>query len=197
MNRNDLVPAIILAAGASARMGSPKALLKIGGKTFLRHIVDVLRDSGISGIVIVLGSGADRIADSLAWFDGKVVVNQDWQRGQLTSLISGLDAIGGRHIQGVLVCPVDHPLATSRLIRSMCEAVEASQNIIIPVFKGIRGHPVIFPSRFIDSLRSAPLEMGARQLLRDHPDDILEIETDDEGVIRNIDTPEEYESFIV
>ena len=192
-----MLPALILAAGASTRMGSPKALLKIGGKTFVRHIVDVLGAAGIVDIVIVLGAEAGQIKDSLDWFDGKIVVNKDWKKGQLTSLVAGLGSIDRRDLHGVLICPVDHPLFAPQVIRGMCEAAETSPHkIIIPVFKERRGHPVIFPASLIEVLKRASPEIGARQVVRDHPDEVLEFVTEDEGVVRNIDTPEDYGAFM-
>ena len=90
-----MVSAIVLAAGASLRMGSPKALLKLSGKTFLQHIVDVLASAGVHDVVIVLGANANVIKTQLHWFRGTVVTNNDWNSGMLSSVIAGLGALGG------------------------------------------------------------------------------------------------------
>jgi len=191
------IGAIVLAAGASLRMGSPKALLKIGRETFVQHIVGQLHSAGVSDIVIVLGADADEIKNSLSWFKGTIVVNEDWKEGQLTSVIAGLDALSQRKLDGVLICPVDRPLITQILIRDLLKAFqESGKRIAVPVFRGRRGHPTVFSSALFDELRDAPLNVGARHVVRNHPSDVHEMTTNEERVLINIDTPEDYEKHV-
>ena len=192
-----MVGAVVLGAGASYRMGSPKALLKIDGKTFLDHVVGVLRSAGIRDIVIVLGADADEIRKSLT-FDGPIVVNDRWEQGQLTSIIAGLGAFPTGELDGVLICPVDRPLMTPPLVRGLLAAFENSkEKIVVPVFHGRRGHPAIFPRNKFDELRNAPAEIGARHLLRENPHDVVEVITEEEGAVINIDTQDEYGAHIM
>ncbi len=189
--------AIILSAGASTRMGSPKALLKIGEKTFLQHIVDELHSANVSEIVIVLGADAEKIQSTLDWFDGDVVVNNDWQRGQLSSLITGINFLEKKNIDGVIVCPVDHPLISAKLISELASAFySANKKIIIPVFNKQRGHPIIFSKELFSEIQNAPLEVGAKAVVRKSSDEVFEMESDERGILVNIDTMEQYQEII-
>ena len=191
-----MVSAIVLAAGASLRMGSPKALLKLSGKTFLQHIVDVLASAGVHDVVIVLGANANVIKTQLHWFRGTVVTNNDWNSGMLSSVIAGLGALGRPGVEGALFCPVDHPLITKEVVEDLVQAFSASQKqIIIPTYEGRRGHPVIFHSSLFPELIAAPMDTGARAVVHNHEKDIAQVTTDHEGVIINIDTPEDYERY--
>jgi molybdenum cofactor cytidylyltransferase len=197
-----MVSGIILAAGSSQRMGSPKALLKIGEKTFLQHIVEQLRSARILDLVLVLGAHAEEIQPTLSWFKGKVVINERWQEGQLTSIIAGLDALNlvnpePEEIHGAMICPVDHPLLSQAILVELQQGFWRShKQIILPTYEGKRGHPVIFHSDLFDEIRNAPAELGARAVVRNHPDDVFEVPVKESGVVTNIDTPEDYEKYI-
>ena len=190
-----MISAIVLSAGASFRMGSPKGLLTINEKTFLHHLVDEVTSAGIQDIMIVLGADADKIRKSLQWFQGRIVVNQNWKQGQLSSIITGLNQIP-HDAEGVLICPVDHPLISRELINDLFQSFKKNlTKIILPVYQGRRGHPVIFPSVYFDELKNASLEVGARKVVRAHPNDIVEVATDENGVIINIDTQDDYNLY--
>jgi molybdenum cofactor cytidylyltransferase len=193
-----VVGAIVLAAGASLRMRSPKALLKIGEETFIQHIAGQLYRAGLNDVVIVLGADVDEIRNSLSWFGGTVVVNGDWKEGQLTSVIAGLNALSHRRLDGVLVCPVDRPLITQTVIKGLLKAFqESGKSIVVPVFQGRRGHPTIFSSALFDELLVAPLNVGARHVVWNHPHDVYELASSEEGVLINIDMPMDYEEHIL
>ena len=192
-----MIGAVVIAAGASYRMRSPKALLRIEDKTFLQHIIDVLRSAGIDETVVVLGAEAENIQHTLSWFDGRVVVNGEWEQGQLTSINAGLGALLKDGLEAAIVCPVDHPLISNRLIVGLLAAFrESKRRIVLPVFQGHRGHPVLFSSDVFEELRNADVSVGAREVVRNHPKDVYEMVTDEEGVAINIDTPEDYEAKI-
>jgi len=198
-----MISGIILAAGSSQRMGSPKSLLKIGEKTFLQYIVDVLHSARILDIVIVLGAEAEKIQPTLSWFDGKIVVNNDWQKGQLTSIITGINSLDmtmtdPEEINGAMICPVDHPLISqSILVNLLQEFWRAHKKIVVPTYKGRRGHPVIFGKELFDELRNAPLDVGARSVVHKHPEQVHEVALEEEGILINIDTQEDYQKYIV
>lgn len=192
-----MVGAVVLSAGASFRMGSPKALLTIDGRTFLEHVVGVLRTAGIREIVIVLGADAEVIRKSLPGLDEIMVVNEKWEQGQLSSIIAGLEAFPPRQPDGVLICPVDRPLMTPPLVTALVSAfVNSKEKIIVPVVHGRRGHPALFPRTRFEDLRNAPAAIGARYLLHQNPLDVIEVLTEEEGATINIDTPEEYRTHI-
>src|ERR1700690_3727318 len=142
-----MITAIVLSAGASFRMGSQKAVLQIREKTFLRHIVDVIQSAGVEDVVIVLGADAEIIQQSLQWFNGKILVNLQWRNGQLSSIIAGLNEIHRADVEGTLICPVDHPLISQKLLLELLETFQKHKTkIVVPVYQGRRGHPIIFPS---------------------------------------------------
>lgn len=193
-----MLSAIVLAAGASRRMGSPKALLKIGERSFLQHLVETLYSARIDDVIIVLGADDEKIRPHLEWFKGKIAVNRNWHEGQLSSIVVGLDLLGNGRVRGAMICPVDHPLATSRLLLSLQRAFELSKRkIVIPTFEGRRGHPVIFDASLFAELRTAPLKIGARVVVHSHPDDVEEVSTTERGVGIDIDTIGDYEREIL
>ena len=193
-----MISAIVLAAGASARMGEPKALLKIGEKTFLQHIIDVLHSACILDTVIVLGNDAVEIQNTLDWFQGKVVINDNWQQGQLSSIIAGMNMLDGTDLHGVMISPVDHPLISQGLLVDLLQTFwKSKKKIVLPVYDQKRGHPVIFSKELFDELKSAPINVGARFVVRQHSNDVAELVTTEEGVVQNIDTPEDYEMKIL
>ena len=193
-----MISAVILAAGSSSRMGVPKALLEISGKTFLRHLVDTLASASVLDVTIVLGSESERIRGTLSWFNGTVVINPEWQQGQLSSVIAGIDAaVRDETVDGVLVCPVDHPLVSHGLIVDLLQAFwRSKKKIIIPVYGGRRGHPVIFAAPLLGDLRRAPRETGARAVVHRYPEEVAEVATEDEGAIINIDSMADYRRYV-
>jgi molybdenum cofactor cytidylyltransferase len=193
-----VLSAVILAAGASRRMGSPKALLTIGGRTFLRHICATLASARIGDVTIVLGAGAEEIRKTLGWFEGRVALNPEWEQGQLSSIIAGLDVIPPGRARGALIWPVDHPLVSPAVPGALLSAFERSNNpIVIPTYEGRRGHPAIFGASLFDELRHAPQDAGARALIRNHSGEVEEVATLEPGVCIDIATINDYEREIL
>jgi CTP:molybdopterin cytidylyltransferase MocA len=192
------VSAILLSAGSSQRMGTPKALLKIGDKTFLQHLVDVVQGAGITDVHIVLGAETETLRSQLSWYHGNVVVNADWQSGQLSSIITGINSLNAETCSGILVCPVDHPLVTSPVIKELVRAFEESKKqIVVPTYQGRRGHPIILSSKLFQEIKDASAEIGLRNVVHAHEDDICEVATEEQGVLINVDTPDDYQKYIV
>lgn len=191
------ISSIILSAGPSARMGSPKALLKNGDKNFLQHIIEILSAKYVEDIHVVLGAFSDEIEPSIADLPVNVLINREWESGQLSSLITGLHAIDDDRTDGVLVWPVDHPLVSGVLIDELLNAFDNDHGkIIIPKHNGRRGHPVIFPQKTFRELRSAPPDEGARSVVHRNESIVYEVETSEEAILINIDTPEDYINYI-
>ncbi|MBI5215046.1 MAG: nucleotidyltransferase family protein [Ignavibacteriae bacterium] len=188
-----MIVGVILAAGASSRMGTPKPLLKIGEETFLQRIVRVLHSARVMENILVLGSHAEQLQASLSWFDGKIVVNNHWEQGQMCSLRAGLSAVEIEKAHGVIVCPVDRPLLTQSLVVDLLQGFwKSNKNIVLPKYNERRGHPVIFGTSMFDALQTAPMNESARFIIHNHPEEILEVPVDEEGVLVNIDTPDDY-----
>ena len=191
------IAGVILAAGASTRMGDDKALLRWGEKTFLEHLLTALKNSGVGLVRVVLGGNAAAVQARLRFDAGEVVVNPQWEKGQLSSLIAGLDSLPAGMVEAAVVCLVDQPAVSSRVIRTLIEKFYETRKLIVaPTRKGKRGHPVLFSAALFEELRGAPLEAGARNVVRRHAGDVLEVETEDEGVVLNINDRGAYEKIL-
>jgi molybdenum cofactor cytidylyltransferase len=187
---------VILAAGNGQRAGSPKALLKIGDQTFVRHILDEFRAAGLQDVIVVLGASAEDVAKELADTGAITVVNSHYQEGQLSSVIAGVNASEQMRADAILLHPVDHPLIRHELVETLVTCFrETGAPLILPVFQGRRGHPVLFSAKLFSELKSAPPEIGARSVVWAHASEIVEVETQDEGVVANINTPQDYENL--
>jgi len=196
-----MIAAVVLSAGESSRMGSPKALLPISGVPFIEEIVRALKGTKIDRIIVVLGHHAEEIQKRIAHLPVTFVVNRDYAKGQLSSLIVAIRSLAAEKttekVDGVLVHLVDHPFISPALVDHMIDRFyETKKLIVIPRCGGRRGHPVIFSSRLFPELLSAPLEKGAKIVVHAHRDETLEIETDFAGVTIDIDTPEEYRQYL-
>jgi molybdenum cofactor cytidylyltransferase len=185
-----MLAAVILSGGASRRMGSPKALLAYQGRPFLEHLVDVTKHPKIGVRRIVLGADAAPIAKEVSLAPDEVVINKDWEKGQLSSIHAALRSLPAG-TEGILLCLIDHPLISSALIDDLIEAFYKSQKpIVIPLYEGRRGHPLIFSAALYDELLRAPMETGARAVVWAHTNDIAEIPTSEEGCILNLNDPD-------
>jgi molybdenum cofactor cytidylyltransferase len=186
-----LLAAVILSAGASSRMGRPKALLPYREGTFLEHLIEATRHPLIGETRIVLGAGAEDIRTIAKIEISMVVLNANWEQGQLSSVCAGLRSLEGLATDGIVLCPVDHPLVSARLVGDLVERFyEGNKPIVLPTYKGRRGHPVIFSSALYPNLLAAPADKGARAVVWAHAADILEVPTDEEGVVLNINDPD-------
>jgi len=188
-----VIRGIVLAAGASSRMGSPKALLCVSGQSFVARVLHAFRDGGVSDAVVVVRPGAVKIADEIARAGyGRAIENRDPDRGQLSSLVSGLDAIDDAQLDAAVVTLVDIPLlSASTVARLLARASESSAPILRAAHGGRHGHPVVFTRVVFDALRAADPRVGAKAVMRAYP--VEDVEVDDPGILRDIDTPEDYE----
>jgi molybdenum cofactor cytidylyltransferase len=186
-----LLAAVILSAGASRRMGTPKALLPYREGTFLEHLMQITSHPRIGVQRVVLGAGAEEIR-TIAKLDPSVVIlNPDWEQGQLSSLCAGLRSLAEIETDGVILCPVDHPLVSARLVSDLvARFYESGKAIALPTYNGRRGHPVLFSSALYGELLAAPSDKGARAVVWAHAKDVLEAPTDEEGVVLNINDPD-------
>jgi agmatinase len=190
------VAAIILAAGASRRMGSPKALLPVEGETFLGRLVATHRSAGIDPIVVVVGPDGDRVAAAVDLAGVRLVRNLAPESGPLASLRLGLAALDPEP-EALLLQPVDHPLVRPETVRRLVSAWAAGPHgILIPTFGARRGHPTLFARRLFAALRVAPLDQGARAVVRGQLHEVREVPVDDPGVRAEVDTPADYDAVI-
>ncbi|MBZ5503764.1 MAG: nucleotidyltransferase family protein [Acidobacteriia bacterium] len=172
-------------------MGTPKALLPYGGKTFVEHLLEVTRHPRVGMARVVLGAGAQAIREQLHLAPEMIVVNPDWPKGQLSSIQSAIRSLPAGGTEGLILCPVDHPLVSAALVARLIEAYDASGKLIIlPTYRGRRGHPVIFRAALYPELLAAAPEVGARQVVWAHAADVAEVPTEEEGVVLNLNDPE-------
>jgi CTP:molybdopterin cytidylyltransferase MocA len=172
-------------------MGTPKALLPYREGTFLEHLMQITSHPRIGVQRVVLGAGAEEIR-TIAKLDPSVVIlNPDWEQGQLSSLCAGLRSLAEIETDGVILCPVDHPLVSARLVSDLvARFYESGKAIALPTYNGRRGHPVLFSSALYGELLAAPSDKGARAVVWAHAKDVLEAPTDEEGVVLNINDPD-------
>ena len=192
------VAGLILAAGKSERMGRPKALLPFRGSCFLTHVLTEALCSNLNDVKVVLGHQAETLLQSLPQIKPRVLVNPDYEHGQLSSLQCGLKHLSSAGLDGVMVFLIDHPIIHRSLVNQLIEAFCRNEAlIVIPSFEHRRGHPMIFATQLFSELLSAPLDQGAVSVVRKHSHEILHLEVDEPGVLVDIDTPEAYEKHVV
>jgi len=187
-----VLAAVILSGGESKRMGSPKALIPCRGKTFLEHLLEAARHPRISPVIVVLGPHADAIRQAVNLDAVNVVINQEWEKGQLSSIQAAVRELQKRdETDGFLLFLVDHPFISARLVDQLvAEFYRSEKPIVLPAFQGKRGHPVIFARRLYEELLAAPLDKGARTVVWAHAGEVLEVPTEEEGVVLNLNDPE-------
>ena len=187
-----MINAIILAAGQSKRMGKLKPLLRFKDKTFLDQIISVLKLSDVDRITVVLGAKAETIKKSADLSGTNVVINKDYQKGQLSSLIAAIEQTP-QETDAILVCLVDSPFITKEVVNKIIGKFKKTNNpIIVPVFNKKRGHPTLFSRSLFNELLNAPEEQGARYVLYSNEEKILELETSEGAILIGIDTPDDY-----
>jgi len=185
-----VIAAIILAAGASSRMGRPKALLEYRGETFAGRLVRVL-SRFCDPVLVVVGHHADAIRERV---EATFVINPDPDRGQLSSLQSALTTLS--NVEGFLFTPVDSPSVEERTIAALLGTFRQQQTIVIPKYEGRRGHPVCVPAALIpEFLALAPTE-ETRVVINRHADRIAYIDVDDPGILADVDDPAAYRALV-
>ena len=197
------VAGVVLAAGRSARMGSPKALLDFRGMPFAVRILQALEALEVKTRVVVVGPDGVRIRPALADHDCVIVENDDVDGGPIASLRVALKALEPFRLSAALVWPVDLPHVRLATVERLLEALRRStaappQAAVIPTFGERRGHPVIWSSSVFSELLESPAATieGARAVLHSHEDRLLSVAVDDPAVIDQVNTPEDYERLV-
>jgi molybdenum cofactor cytidylyltransferase len=195
-----VIPAIVLAAGRSSRMGRAKATLPVDGRdTFLTRIVRTFRDADVDDVIVVVGHDADAIARAFAesGLPARFVINRDYDRGQLSSLIAGVNAIDRPGVAAALITLVDVPLVSAATVRAVVDHYRASRAPVVRPTSGTRhGHPLLIDRALFDALRQADPAAGAKPIVRAHASPIGDLSIADEGAFIDIDTAEEYARWI-
>ena len=195
-----VIPVIVLAAGRSSRMGRAKATLPAGdGHTFLTRIVQTFLDAGVDDVIVVVGHDAELIASSFSesGLPARFVVNREYDRGQLSSLLAGLGVVDRPGVSATLVTLVDVPLVSVATVRTVIETYRRTGAPIVRPTSGDRhGHPLLIGRVLFEKLRAADPSTGAKPIVRAHASADGDIAVDDEGAFADIDTEEEYRKTI-
>jgi molybdenum cofactor cytidylyltransferase len=185
---------LILAAGESRRMGSPKALLRYGRETFLDTLT-ALFGARCSPVIVVLGAHAAQIR-AAAVRPATFVVNADYARGMTTSLQCGLGAVPP-DAGGVLFTLVDHPAASPATLDALLAPAGPDAPLLrVPRYRDSRGHPIWFDRRLIAEFLALPPDGAAREVVRRHVDRTEFLDLDDPGIVADIDNPDDYRALI-
>lgn len=188
------IAGVVPAAGTSSRMGTPKALLDAGGRSFVASAVASLAQGGCDPVVVVVGPGHHEAARRASEAGAQVLVNDDPGEGPITSVRLALSSLAGS-VDAIALLPVDHPTVASStvvaLIRALCDS---RAPLALPVFQGRRGHPTLFARELFPALLDPKLDGGARTVVHARLDDAALVEVDDPGVVTDVDTPEAYQA---
>jgi molybdenum cofactor cytidylyltransferase len=175
-------------------MGRPKALLPIGDDTFVTRVCRTLLDAGVDDLVVVAGAEHQAVATAAAAAGLRVRVVENTRRheGQLSSLLAGLAVADRPGVDAVLVHLVDMPLVRPETARSVIDAFRRTRAPIVrPAVGGRHGHPVLFGRQVFDDLRRSDPSAGAKAVVRAHAAEVRDVPVDDEGALRDYDTPED------
>ena len=196
------VAAVVLAAGKSTRMGRSKALLPLpdngAGGTFLSRILNTFRAAGVQEIVVVAGHEPDDIIAAVSQDAGvRVVVNHDYESGQLSSVLAGLRAIERTPAEAMLLTLVDVPLVSVSTVRGVLARFAESHAPVVRAVNGDRhGHPVLIARALFGELLATDAGLGIKPVVRRHASPGGDVHVDDEGAFLDIDTPEIYQRVI-
>lgn len=186
--------AIVLAAGLSTRMGTQKLLLPFEGKPIVEKVVENIRLSGIKNVVVVLGSDAGAVSAVLKSELVHLAVNENFRDGMHASVIAGVKALP-EEAKAVLVFLGDQPFIPSKVVGSVVELWKSSgKGIVIPLFQGRRGHPPLYDLKYRDELENLDPETGLRAVALKFAGDLFEVETFCPEIVRDIDTPSDYQN---
>jgi CTP:molybdopterin cytidylyltransferase MocA len=184
------VAGLILAAGAGRRMGRPKAMVRLHGELLVERAVRTVTDGGCEPVLVVLGSHADEIAATADLGTARTVMAEDWPEGMGASLRAGLDAAQTLDCQAVAVVLVDQPLVSAKALRLLADAWRAGAVAAVATYDGKPRNPVVLDRSIWADVRAAAIgDVGARDWLRSHPDQVVEVSCDGAGDPLDIDTP--------
>jgi molybdenum cofactor cytidylyltransferase len=190
-----IIAGVILAAGASRRMGFPKAMLTWDNDVFIDRIIAVF-DLPIDPLVVVVRAEGDipALKTRQAGRSPEYVINPDAERGQLSSLQCGLAAVPAAN--ALAFCPLDFPLIRRDTLKVLVREFESSgAPVVMPSFESRHGHPVLIRRDIADELLAEPPTSSAREVLHRHASETRFVAVDDPGVVADIDTPEEYNAL--
>ena len=195
MTEGSRIAAVVLAAGASTRMGTAKQLLQIDGRPLVQHVLDNVQRSGVGEIILVLGHSAAAIQRELKLEGAQVVLNENFLQGMGTSLKSGLARVDSQ-VQAALIILADQPFVRPETLDQLIAAHERTRaQIVIPTYRGFRGNPVLLDRSVFPEVMGLSGDIGCRAIFGEHQDGIVKLEVGDVGILLDIDQKKDYESL--
>ena len=186
------ISAIVLAAGMSQRMGSPKQLLRLGETTFLDRTLSNARRANVDEIILVLGFAAEEIQRTISTHGLVIVINAGYQQGMGTSLSAGLAAVNPQ-AEGAFIVLADQPFVGPATFDSMIQYHKRNRpQIVIPTFKGFRGNPVLLDRTVFAEVMNLRGDIGCRAIFGSHTKGIHKLEVDDAGILLDVDTLQDF-----
>jgi molybdenum cofactor cytidylyltransferase len=184
--------AVILAAGESKRMGSPKMLLPFNGSTMIECVISNVLKSDVDKIIVVLGAERETLVQIAYKLHIGYCYNESYKEGMLSSVQCGLKNLPSG-CNASLVFQGDQPLITSDTINTVINAyLSSGKGIVIPVYRNKRGHPILIDMKYRNDIDKLSPDKGLRSLASRFPADVLEIDTDESGILRDFDTYDQY-----
>ncbi|HWS81552.1 MAG TPA: nucleotidyltransferase family protein [Rubrobacter sp.] len=189
MLRPSGVSAIVLAAGGGSRFGGGKLLAELGGRPIIETVLHNLREAPVDEIIVVLGADAQRLREVCERYGARTLANEEWERGQSTSVLAGLRACGG---EAAVVLLGDQPFIGAEAVERLVSAFSEGAKVAVATYGGKRRNPVLF-SREVWPLLEAELagDEGARSVQRRHPELVVEVPCEEVGDPADIDTRED------
>jgi molybdenum cofactor cytidylyltransferase len=189
-----MIAAIVLSAGKSERMGSPKALLEYRGQTFLATILAAIASARMASVVVVAGHHYDRIVRVFP--NARVAFNPNYEQGMSTSVQVGIRALaegpdGPSGVDGAAIFLVDHPMIDRQTIEALAAHLSPGR-IVVPVHEGRRGHPVLFAADLFAEILELTPDQGLNTVVKRNRDRVVEVIVENPGVLCDIDTPEQF-----
>lgn len=193
---NPTIGIIILAAGASTRMGKPKQLLPYQGRSLLRHITEIAIASKNQPVIVVLGANAEIIKPEICQLPVQIVENLQWASGMGSSIQAGIEAIKalGQNVEAVAIALCDQPFVSVQVINQLVEAYRRSDKAIVACeYAGTLGVPALFHHTFFSKLTNLKQGEGAKQIIKKYINEVTSIPFL-QGKI-DIDTPDDYKQL--
>ncbi len=187
-----MIAALLLAAGSSRRMGRPKQLLELGGRPLVRRAVELAEASRVDEVVVVVGPNRAEIERALAGTRARLVDNPDHLSGMASSLQAGLRALGPQ-VEAAIVLLGDQPFQGAEVVDRLIETYRASRRpIVVPLYAGRRGNPVLFDRSLFGELAEQRGDQGGRDVVRADPERVATVPFDSERLQTDLDTWDDY-----
>ena len=191
-----MIAAVILAAGESKRMKAPKMLLPFMGSTIIERVISNTLASDVESVTVVTGAWKEDIEKAVSRYNVNIVFNGNYSNGMLSSVRCGIKSLPD-NCHAAMVIPGDMPLISGSVINEIINSyITTRKRMIIPVYKGRRGHPFLIDSGLFDDIDRLDDNKGLRQLAQWYPGDVYETETNDNSILKDIDTGTEYRKEI-